>query len=575
MFLYAWCVGPGSAQGQSRVPAPKREVRAAWVTTVNGLDWPKSTSVADQKNSLHEIVERLHRSHFNTIFFQVRGRGDTMYRSRFEPWSQLLTGTPGKDPGWDPLQFVLDEAHRHNMEVHAWFNTFLIKSGKTETPETTPRHIVLQHPEWLRLVDGEYWIDPGIPAARTYLENVVLDLAESYDIDGIHFDFMRYPLKPFPDESTYKRFGGGSSRDDWRRENINTFVRECYDRLIKLKPMIKVGSAPIGIYKNFGSVRGLQSFSDLFQDSREWMKRKTHDYLVPQVYWSLGDQKGDPDFSIVVREWAQQQLGRQLYVGIGAYKPDIHNQLSALIDISRALGLDGISFFRYEHIADVPMMNGRYGTLANIPPMRWKDSLPPNAPENFHVARSGERVFRLAWNPPTPASDGDRAAYYNVYRSTRRPVDTNSPENILAISPKGATFYPDTIRHPTSAKYYYAVSAFDKGNNESPATAEQSMYIEEVLVLARRFDLRVRLGESYRPPSSSVVYVPYELQRLTPVFIKILDESNTEIASVVDAVEGAGSHVAAIDVSTFRSGVYTCMFIAGEYSEKKSFRIQR
>ncbi len=563
------------SQGEHDQRPPKREVRAVWITTVSGLDWPHSTVASEQQAALREMIENLRRARFNTIFFQVRGRGDAMYRSRFEPWSQLLTGTFGKDPGWDPLQFVLAEAHSKGMEVHAWFNTFLVKSSKLEIPESSPRHLVLQHPDWMKVVDGEYWIDPGIPAARKYLEDVVVDLASSYDIDGIQFDFVRYPAKPFPDDATFRKYGGKNSREDWRRDNVTAFVRGAYQRLHALKPLLKIGSAPIGIYANFASVRGLQSFSDLYQDSRRWLREGIQDYLAPQLYWSLGTQAGDPDFAAIAKEWATQDFRRQLYFGLGAYKADVRAQLPELIDLSRSLHADGFSFFRYGNIVDGLSMGGRFSSYANIPPMAWKDSVAPRPPENLRVAYTEQEasggVFSLTWNRPTRDSEG--VSYYNVYRSSSLPLDTDNPEQILDIVPATRSAYADTIRHPSSPKYYYAVSAFSRGNNESKPTPAQGVMMPEVLALAKGYALENSLGECYRPPSGSLVFFPYEVRKASPVVVKILDGSNAEVASVVDAVQEPGTYIAASDLSRLGAGEYTCLLIAGNYSEKKALHI--
>ncbi|MBI3195700.1 MAG: family 10 glycosylhydrolase, partial [Ignavibacteriae bacterium] len=170
---------------------PKTEVRAIWLTTVLGLDWPPSKvkKAEEQKRLLSEMIEKAAKAKFNTIYFQVRGRADAMYKSDFEPWSHLLTGELGKDPGWDPLQFVVEESQQRGLEVHAWFNTFLTKSGKEKPTESTPRHLILAHPEWLQLVKGEWWLDAGIPEARKYLFDVALDIVRRYNIDGFQFDF--------------------------------------------------------------------------------------------------------------------------------------------------------------------------------------------------------------------------------------------------------------------------------------------------------------------------------------------------------------------------------------------------
>ena len=433
------------AFAQIKLTPPKQEVRAVWITTVNGLDWPKSTDPAEQQRSLREMIVKLHGAHFNTIFFQVRGRGDALYRSSLEPWSDILTGALGKDPGWDPLQFVIDEAHARAMEVHAWFNTLYVRSGKGEIPVSKPRHVALEHPDWVQNVEGQSWLDPGLPAVRNFLVKVGMEIVRRYDVDGVQFDFARYPGTQYPDEKTYKRYGNGTPKDDWRRENITKFIRAFYDSATALKPAIKIGSAPIGIYTNIGTTKGLQGYSDLYQDSRAWLRERVQDYVVPQVYWSLGDQRADPDFSIVAKDWSEHSFGRHVYVGIGAYKADVHQQIPALIDVSRSLGVSGNSFFRYENIADALDVGARYRYPANIPPMLWKDSEPPNAPANLAVENVRDGIFRLQWTPPSRARDGDAAAYYNVYRSLHPPVDIGNAANLLAVLPSITPEYLDTI----------------------------------------------------------------------------------------------------------------------------------
>jgi uncharacterized lipoprotein YddW (UPF0748 family) len=553
---------------------PKREVRAVWIATVAGLDWPKTQNPAEQQRSLLDMVVKLKAANFNTIFFQVRGRGDAMYKSRSEPWAQQLTGTLGEDPGWDPLAFIVKEAHTRGMEVHAWFNTFLIKSGKLKPPESSPRHLILQHPEWFHLVEGEWWLDPGIPEARQYIINICMEIIRNYDIDGFHFDFIRYPGKPFPDDAAYRQYGKKMLREDWRRENINTFVHAFYDSATAAKPMLKVGSAPIGIYANVTKASGLQAYYDLFQDSRGWLRERKHDYVAPQVYWSLGDRPGNPDFAALAKDWPANSFGRHVYVGVGAYKPDVLKELPQLIDSSRSAGAAGNAFFRYENVSNVLAMGGRYFYPANIPPMTWKDHILPNPPKNLTVENIIDGIFRLQWQPPDPASDGDGAKYFNVYRSSRKPVDVNDPRNLLMITPDAWTSYLDTIVHPSAPKYYYAVAALDKGNNESFPTIEKGVVIPEIVEISKRFFLDFKLGGNYPNPASDIVFISYELKESSPVLLKIVDGANREVADIVDAVQSPGRYIAAANISKLKSGTYSYLLVAGSFSEKKLFKIE-
>jgi uncharacterized lipoprotein YddW (UPF0748 family) len=557
----------------SGVRIPKREVRAVWIATVGGLDWPKSHDPTEQRRSLLEMIVKLKASHFNTIFFQIRGRGDVMYDSPFEPWSDQLTGTLGRNPGWDPLGFMLEEAHKRGMEIHAWFNTFLLKTGRSKPPESSPRHLLLHHPEWSHLVEGDWWLDPGIPAVREYLVDVGMDIVRRYDIDGFQFDFVRYPGRAFPDDAAYKRYGHGASREDWRRTNINRFIEAFYDSAIAVKPMLKVGSTPIGIYTNVTKSGGWQGYYDLFQDSRGWLRHKSLDYLAPQIYWSLGDKPGNPDFAALTRDWVRDSYGREITIGVGAYKPEVHRELPELIDSSRSAGAGGDAFFRYEHIADILGLGGRYRYPADIPPMMWKDSLPPNAPRNFAVHTITDGIVRLQWDAPLRAEDGDTARYYNVYRSMRRPIDIENAENLLTITSTSSTMCTDTISHAMAAQYYYAVSAFDKGNNESLPTREAAIIIPEIASLSKQYAVAFKLGEQMKSSASNLVFLQYQIGQASPVLLKILDASNREVLNVVDAVQQPGRYVAAAEISKLKRGTYSFLLVAGEYSARKELDI--
>jgi uncharacterized lipoprotein YddW (UPF0748 family) len=551
--------------------SPKREVRAAWITTVLGLDWPKSVDPVQQEQSLREMVQNLKRLHFNTIFFQVRGRADALYRSRYEPWSHILTGTLGKDPGWDPLQFIVREAHAEGMEVHVWFNTFLFKSGRDKPPVSDPLHAILQHPDWVHLVNGEWWADPGVPEVRSYLLEVAMDIVRRYDVDGIQFDFLRYPGASYPDETTYQRYGQGMPRGDWRRANINAFVRAFYDSAMAVKPMLKVGSAPIGIYRNSMRWKSWEAFGDLFQDSRSWLSHTVHDYLAPQVYWPITDKPGSPDFAALTREWVNNASGRHIYVGIGAYKDDVFQQLPQLIDFTRSNGTSGLAFFRYEHVTRPGALGDRFHFLANIPSMPWKDAIAPLSPQNLVVLNETDGIYRISWAAPPPAPDGDTAKYYNVYRSTEVPIAIDDPATLRFITPGPWTSVVDTILHPTAARYYYAVTSFDKGNNESTPTHEQGVIVPEIVQLAQRLKGSLRMGNAFA--RSSMFYVPYELDRQSLVWLTLHDEQNREVVRLVDAVQPPGRHVASADVSTLPKGMYTAQLVAGDRTIRRSVKV--
>jgi uncharacterized lipoprotein YddW (UPF0748 family) len=569
-FLFIFFNYSDSQSDNSHSIFPKYEVRAVWLTTVNSLDWPTSLDAEEQRQSLKEIVRKLKEANFNTIYFQVRSRADAMYRSSFEPWAQQLTGALGKDPGWDPLQFLIEEAHINRIEVHPWVNTYIAWTKKEPPARSKPLHVYYEHPEWLQQVNGESWFDPGIPAARNYVLRVVLEIVDRYDIDGIQFDFIRYTSKPFPDEGTFKIYGNGSRREDWRRENINRFVKAFHDSVIARKPMLKIGAAPIGIYKNFPGAKGQQSYSELYQDSRKWISEGWMDYLVPQIYWTLGTTPGDPDFNIVVKEWAANSSNRQIIVGVGAFKQDVFEEIPSLIDTTRQSGLYGNSFFRYENIQGALVMGNRYKYPAQIPPMPWKDSIPPLQPSNFLVSNITDGIFQINWDKGGIASDGDNAVWYNIYRSPVQPIDNHNPVNIIGTISSRVTNFLDTIKHISSSKYYYGVTSLDKGNNES-SLAVESIIIPEIVELSSTLRFQQYIKVIGPQPGSSDLFFMYEISDSLPVIVKLIDQYNKEIITVVDKYQTAGRYIAGVDISDLREGDYTCLFLAGDSITKKKF----
>jgi uncharacterized lipoprotein YddW (UPF0748 family) len=476
-------------------------------------------------------VRELKAAHFNTIFFQVRARGDAYYRSSYEPWAENLTGTIGKYPGWDPLSFLLAEAHAAGMEVHAWFNVYKIR-GPAPVDQSVPPHPTLAHPQWAVQVEGESWFDPGLPDVRTYLLRVALEIVQLYEVDGIQFDFVRYPGRIFPDDESYRRFGRGRSRDEWRRANIDTFITDFYDAAVALKPMLKVGSTPVGFYNGLSDGNGSGSYSRYSQDSPGWLQKRKHDYLVPQVYWDIGDSQGDPDFALLVRRWQQGAAGRHIYVGIGAYKPSVAREIPAQIDTIRTYGLGGEAFFRYENIKQFGLIKNRYQTLANIPPMSWKDSIPPLAPTNLAVSEVTPSLFRLDWNPPAPAPDGDRARYYNIYRSSSPVINTNDPGTIVAITSSDERSLIDTIASPGTPVYYYAVSAFDKGNNESPPTPVAGGTVREMFALRGKLSNTTSLSISVAHGEDLPLLVGFRLPERTVVSLDLLEKKENHSESL-------------------------------------------
>jgi uncharacterized lipoprotein YddW (UPF0748 family) len=566
VFTLALCVADCAHAQRLSLP-PKQEVRAAWVTTAAGLDWPKTLDRTEQQSSLKKIVADLRAAHFNTILFQVRARGDAYYRSSYEPWAENLTGTLGKDPGWDPLAFLLAEAHNAGLEVHAWFNVYKIR-GLSAVGQSAPLHPARRFAAWVHEVDGEGWLDPGVPEVRDYLVNVALEIVRRYDIDGINFDFIRYPGRTFSDDDTYRRYGAGMERDDWRRSNIDRFVSAFYDSAIHIKPMLKVGSAPLGVFTNGSGLNTWGAFHSYYQDSQGWLQKGMHDYLSPQVYWNLGATKDDPDFAELLRSWKRNSSGREIWAGIGAYKPEVMRELPEQIDSSRSIGVDGQVYFRYEHVNAMKVFGGRYATLANIPPMSWKDPVPPLEPTDLAVSETAQDVFHLEWLSPRSAKDGDRARYYNIYRSTSEQMQPNDASSLVAITNSDATFFVDTVREGGSYRYYYAVSALDKGNNESAISNVATITMRELTELRGKLSDFTSLATSVARENGNVTLVAYKLALRSPVSLRVVKQDTDSAQSAASLVlangmQTAGTYIVGVGRSQLAPGLYLVRLDAG------------
>jgi uncharacterized lipoprotein YddW (UPF0748 family) len=571
-------VPPGRQAGAGGGTAgPQREVRAVWLTTIAGLDWPLTFDTAAQKASLVRIVERLHAARFNTIFFQVRSRGDAVYRSGVEPWSEVLTGTPGRDPGWDPLAFVIAEAHRRGMEVHAWFNTYLVKGGNGAPPRTTPPHVMTTHPEWARFFEDRWWLDPGEPGVERFIVGVVKDLLARYDVDGLQLDYLRYPGRNFDDDRTYARYGGGRPRDDWRRENITRLLERVAGAVRDVRPAVRLGVTPIGIYRNPHGVRGLESYSDVFQDTYHWIERGLVDYIVPQLYWPIGGGNGDPDFAAMAAEWREQTPGCQLYLGIGSYKDEVLEQSERLVAVARASGAEGEAFFRYSSISpQLPF--AAYARPAMPPAMPWRDSVPPAPARALTVSREG-RVAHLSWTPPA----GDESeGWYALYRTDRGNATEGPAGLLIAVVPSTVTSWSDT--GVAGDEPGYAVTRVDRGWNESAPTPAPERAIAAAgapgPVVAAALPAPavgiLRVGTPLVPGGGGRrLFLPLILRQPALVDVSLTASAGGDSIGVFREERGAGGHVITLDLSGLRPGVYRCTVVAGGDVGEREVRVGR
>jgi uncharacterized lipoprotein YddW (UPF0748 family) len=393
-----------------------------WVATVGNIDWPSKPglSAEQMRAEMGRILEAASRLNLNAIFLQVRPSCDAIYPSELEPWTEYLTGTQGTSPGFDPLAEWIDGAHKRGIELHAWFNPFRARHAEAKSV-CAASHVSRTHPEWVKKTGRELWLDPGDPGAREHTLNVVLDVVRRYDLDGVHFDdyFYPYPTKgePFPDERSFaKHTGGGGKSDvaDWRRENINGFVRRVYDEVHKCKPHVRVGISPFGIWRpNFPKgIKGFDAYEGLYADSLRWLEAGWVDYLAPQLYWKIDSAQ---PYAMLLDWWTSRSMrsrGRPILVGNFTSKlpskpeeaskswpaSEILNQIVLSRDRA-AFGAAGNIHFsaialvqNRGGIADA-LSQGPYAVQAVPPEMPWLASGPrPRAPRVDVPAESSQSV---------------------------------------------------------------------------------------------------------------------------------------------------------------------------------------
>ncbi|MFE7135132.1 glycoside hydrolase family 10 protein [Streptomyces sp. NPDC057638] len=324
---------PVPSPGAGRHHAREREFRGMWAATVTNRDWPSRSGLtaAQQRAELLALLDTAVARRLNAVVLQVRPTADAFWPSPHEPWSQYLTGTQGRDPGWDPLGTAVTEAHRRGLELHAWFNPYRIATH-TDPSRLVAGHPARRHPEWVLPYGGKLYYNPGIPEVRAFVQDAMMDAVRGYDIDAVHFDdyFYPYPVagQVFDDEATYRRYGAGfATKAAWRRENIDLLVREMAGRIAAEAPGVRFGISPFAVWRNratdpLGSDTraGVQTYDDLHADTRRWVKEGWIDHVVPQVYWHIGFAAAD--YAKLLPWWSEvvRGTGVTLYIGEALYK---------------------------------------------------------------------------------------------------------------------------------------------------------------------------------------------------------------------------------------------------------------
>ncbi len=433
---------------------PKHEVRAVWLTTLQGLDWPRTFHPEQQRRDLIHILDQYQKAHINTVLLQTRVRGTTIYPSAIEPWDPCMTNTAGKSPGYDPLQFCIDECHKRGMECHAWIVT--IPVGKANGYGC--KQLRRKFPNRIIKVGEEYYMNPELPETGDYIANICREVTRRYDIDGIHLDYIRYP------ETWRFRY----SREVGRR-NITSIVRKIYSAVKLEKPWVKLSCSPIGKHDDLSRYRsnGWNAYTAVCQDAQGWLREGLMDELFPMMYFQ-GNQ-----FYPFVADWQEHSYGRIVAPGLAAYMlhPSERNWDIGIIrremGVLRQQGM-GYTFFRSKFLTD--NIKGVYTFTkdfnqapALIPPMKWTGKQAPGAVTHF-LAERGRTTDRLIWYGAQDYSGGDYLLY-NIYASDVWPVDTEDPQNLIAVRYRGQSL---SVPHH-GRMLYYAITATDRYGNESAA----------------------------------------------------------------------------------------------------------
>ncbi len=342
--------------------ADTKEMRGAWISTVWNLDWPtvgSRNNQAQQKQEFITLLDKLQATGLNSVIVQVRPKGDALYSSSLNPWSDILTGTQGKNPGYDPLAFMIEETHKRGMEFHAWFNPYRITTSGTDVNALASNNMARKNPSWAIAYNNALYYDPGNPEVVNYLVETVAEVVKNYKVDGIHFDDYFYPSKSFNDGTSYNKYGNGINKDDWRRANVNTLIQKVYTKINSINSSVSFGVSPRGIWKNAttdpagSATKGGQSYYDIYCDSVAWIKNGWVDYINPQIYWIF--ENSVAPYGVLVDWWAKQVKGTnvKLYIGHDVSKTKVASQIETQVNYSRGNSeVDGNIYFRAKFICE-------------------------------------------------------------------------------------------------------------------------------------------------------------------------------------------------------------------------------
>lgn len=472
--------------------SPKREFRGAWLHTVSGHYQGMGT--ARMQQTLIEQLDGLQTAGINAIIFQVRPEADALYASSLEPWSRFLTGTQGvaPDPEWDPMAFMIEECHKRGMEFHAWINPYRVRTNNQN--ELSPDHLYYRQPELFLEYGKQTYFDPGRPDSRKHICAVVSDIVERYDVDAIHMDdyFYPYPIEgvDFPDHLSFARYGRGyADKGDWRRDNVNVLIKEIHETMRAIKPWVKFGVSPFGIYRNKKSdpqgsdTNGLQNYDQLYADILLWIREGWIDYNIPQLYWEIGHKAAD--YETLVKWWAEHADGRPLFIGQSVMRTakaaDLqnpnYNQLVRKMELQRGQhSIGGSCMWPGGDVIKNPEgftteLIERFHRYPALPPVfAFMDNKAPGKVRKVKDIWTEDGPV-LFWTAPKAKTPMDEAVQYVVYRFDEgNKVNLDDASKIVAVTRN--TFYKLPYKNG-QRKYQYVVTALDRIHNESKGVSKK------------------------------------------------------------------------------------------------------
>lgn len=513
LLLFLMAIMPVRAQDNTSPwngsPSPKYEVRAVWLTTLNGLDWPRTKGSQAQKQELISILDKLQQAGINTVLFQTRVRATVVYPSKIEPWDLAVTGIANRVPDYDVLQFCIDECHKRGMECHAWVCTIPIgKWNKLGCKEFRKKH-----PKMVKRIGEEGYMDPSHPETADYLARICREIVSHYDVDGIHLDYIRYP------ETWKLKISKAQARN-----HITRIVSAIHKAVKAEKPWVKMSCSPIGKYGDLTRYRagGWNAYNTVAQDAQLWMRQGLMDQLYPMMYF-----QGDNFYPFAI-DWQEQSNGRTIVSGLGIYFLDpkegkwTHDIVEREMSVTRQIGI-GHCYFRSKFLTD--NHQGIYNFAADfdripalVPPMTWAGKPAPSAPSTLTMEGN-----TLTWDTGRDNSGGIHLLY-NIYASTEFPVDITKAENIVAVRQSATSMLVP------KGRYNYAVTAMDRYGQESEAVQIQLLPATTTKHHAR----------ASRVPSRNAEKVPVITSDGAPIALPAKGSTLDADFIVIETMQGAG-----------------------------------